>query len=205
MADWVKWGVVAGPFQSPPLRKFRCNPLMAIAQKGKVRAVLNMSAPGGKSFNDAVSEPKLKKLTMSSAKDFSKQIWYLGRGACMAKSDIVDAYKLIRGHPDQWRLFGLKWLGKYFYDVTTVFGSKSAPATFDYLPETLVNITCTLTGFPKSWVHRQLDDVPVVAPAKGGGQKSSPAGMNRCAKRWGCRWPPPARREKRLSPPAPQE
>jgi hypothetical protein len=55
-------------------------------------------------------------------------------------------------------------LGKRFFDSTTVFGSAAAPATFDPLPETTVNITCTLSGTPRKWVNRQLDDVPVVSP-----------------------------------------
>ena len=82
----------------------------------------------------------------------------------MTKSDICDAYKIIPGHPSQWHCFGFKWLGRFFFDITTVFGSKSAPANFDCLPETLVNIVCSEEKIPKKWVHRQLDDVPVVSP-----------------------------------------
>ena len=55
--------------------------------------------------------------------------------------------------------------GKFFFDLTTVFGSKSAPANFDAVPETIVNIVCTLTGVSWTIVHRQLDDVPAVSPA----------------------------------------
>ena len=167
IAHWVKTKVVAGPYRKAPLNGFRSNPLMAVAQKNKVRPILNLSAPKGGSFNDAVEEQHLKKLTMSTARGFGQTIRKLGAGAVMAKSDIVDAYKLIAGHNSQWQHFGFKWLGKYFFDVTTVFGSKSAPANFDCLPETLVNIVCTLTGFPNAWVHRQLDDVPLAAPAAG--------------------------------------
>ena len=83
----------------------------------------------------------------------------------MAKYNIRDAYKIIPGHPSQWNCFGFKWLGKYFFDVTTVFGSKSAPAKFYSIPETIVNIVCTETEVPKNSVFRQLDDVPVVAPS----------------------------------------
>jgi hypothetical protein len=59
-------------------------------------------------------------------------------------------------------------LGKFFQDTTTVFGSKLAPASFDPLPETVVNIVCTIKGIPKKWVHRQLDDVPIVSPRGSG-------------------------------------
>jgi hypothetical protein len=59
-------------------------------------------------------------------------------------------------------------LGRFFFDTTTVFGSKAAPASFDPLPEPIVNIVCTLGKIPKTLVHRQLDDVPMVSP-KGSG------------------------------------
>jgi len=83
-----------------------------------------------------------------------------------AKSDIQDAYKLIPTPIPEWRLYGFKWLGQFFFDTTLVFGSKCAPANFDCLAETLVNIVCTEEKLSKGLVHRQLDDVPVVS-AKG--------------------------------------
>jgi hypothetical protein len=81
----------------------------------------------------------------------------------MAKPDIQDAYKLIPNPKEQWGLYGFTWLGKFFYDTMTVFG-RAAPASFDPLPETAVNLACTISKMPKKWVARQLDDVPVVSP-----------------------------------------
>jgi len=165
IGHWVKTKVVAGPYKKKPFKNFRSNPLMAVVQKSKVRPILNLSAPKINSFNDAVDEFKIKKLEMSSAKLFGQTIFEAGKNATLTKSDICDAYKIIPGHPKQWYCFGFTWLGRYFYDITTVFGSKSAPANFDCLPETLVNIVCTEEKIPKKWVHRQLDDVPVVSPS----------------------------------------
>ena len=68
------------------------------------------------------------------------------------------------GVASQWAAFGFQWLGKYFFDITTVFGSKSAPANFDSVLETVVNIVCTLAKVPRDIVHRQLDDIPVISP-----------------------------------------
>ena len=164
IASWVKKGFVAGPFTRAPLKNFRQNPMMAAEQRTKVRPIMNLSAPLGESFNEAVDTRDLCKLRMSSAKLFGDALLKMGKRAVMSKFDIQDAYKLIQNHPSQRRLFGFKWLGKFFLDSTLVFGSKAAPEKFDSLPETLVNITCQLTSFPKSWVFRQLDDVPTVAP-----------------------------------------
>ena len=124
---------------------------------------MNLSAPMGTSFNEAVDTRDLFKLKMNSARLFGDALLKMGKQAVMSKFDIQDAYKLIKNHPLQRQLFGFKWLGKFFLDTTMVFGSKAAPEKFDSLPETLVNIACQLAAFPKSWVHRQLDNVPTVA------------------------------------------
>jgi hypothetical protein len=163
LATWLKKGFVAGPFNSPPGNCFRSNPLMAAVQKFKVRPILNLSAPKGKSFNDSVDSHDVDLLCMSSPKLFGDAIRKAGRGAVFSKTDIQDAYKLIPNAIDQWHLYGFEWLGKFFFDTTTVFGSKAAPAFFDPVPETIVNVVCTLGKIPKTAVHRQLDDVPMVS------------------------------------------
>ncbi len=125
---------------------------------------MNLSSPKGCSFNDAVDEHDVSLLGMSSAKLFGEAIRKAGQGAVFSKQDIQDAYKLIPNPQEQWHLYGFEWLGKFFFDTTTVFGSKAAPASFDPLPETMVNIVCSLGKIPKTSVHRQLDDVPIVSP-----------------------------------------
>jgi len=165
---WVQNKMVAGPFKAPPFSVFRINPLMAVPQKNKVRPVMNLSAPKNGSLNEAIRPESVAKLTMSSAKNFGYEIRRAGRFAVFTKFDMQDAYKLIPGHPGQWWLYGFQWLGRYFYDVTTVFGSGAAPANFDTLPETVANIVCTLSGAPKKWLHRQLDDAPYVSAAGSG-------------------------------------
>jgi len=114
IGSWIKKNFVAGPYKTPPFKDFRINPLMAAVQKNKVRPIMNLSSPKGRSFNDAVDSMKFEKLKMSSPK------------------------------------------------------SKAAPAFFDSLPETIVNIVCCLEQIPKRSVHRQLDDVPVVSPEGSG-------------------------------------
>ena len=69
--------------------------MMAAVQKTKVRPIMNLAAPKGNSFNEAVNPFAIRKLTMSSAKLFADSLRKAGRGAVFAKSDIRDAYKLI--------------------------------------------------------------------------------------------------------------
>jgi len=164
IATWVKKKYVIGPFSTPPYKDLNISPLMATEQKTKVRPILNLSAPIGSSLNDAVDKLDIRKLTMCSAKKFGQTLLHIGKNAKFAKSDLVDAYKLIPIHPSNWKFYGFKWLGKFFVDTTTLFGSNTAPANFDDLGETLANIVQTICKNPKKLIHRQLDDIPVVAP-----------------------------------------
>jgi len=168
VCSWVKKGYVMGPFKKPPLKDFRINPLMAAVQKNKVRPILNMSAPKGNSLNDVIDMECIEKLNMSSPRIFARELRKAGKGALFSKTDIVDAYKLIPNAVQNWRLFGFTWLGRYFFDKTKVFGSREAPASFDSLPETIVNIVCCMQKISKTHVQRQLDDVPMVASKDSG-------------------------------------
>ena len=152
IATWIKRGYVMGPFAAPPLKLFRSNPLMAAVQKTKVRPIMNLSSPKGRSFNDAVNPWFIEKLSMSSPRLFGESLLKMGEGAVFSKSDIQDAYKLIPNATEQRRLYGFKWLGKFFYDKTTVFGSAAAPAWFDPLSELVVQLVCSLSNIPRKYV-----------------------------------------------------
>jgi hypothetical protein len=74
LATWIKKRFVAGPFEKPPCEGFRANPLMAAVQRTKIRPIMNLSAPKGLSFNDAVDETSVDLLKMSSAKIFAEAL-----------------------------------------------------------------------------------------------------------------------------------
>ena len=78
LASWVKKGFVAGPFDRWPLKNFRVNLLMAVAQPTKIRPIMNLSAPTGSSFNESVNTLNLTKLRMSSPKIVGESILKLG-------------------------------------------------------------------------------------------------------------------------------
>ncbi len=96
---------------------------MAAVQKDKVRPIVNSSSPKGRAFNDAVIILKFDNLKISSPKLFAESIVKAGKGAVFSKSDIKDAFRLIPNAEDQWNLYVFEWLGKYFFDTSTVFGS----------------------------------------------------------------------------------
>ena len=83
IAWWIRQGYVSGPFAAPPLPDFRTNAMMAVAQKNKIRIIMNFSAPEGESYNDAIDELALEKVSMSSARLFGYSIMDCGTGAKM--------------------------------------------------------------------------------------------------------------------------
>ena len=92
IATWIRKGFVAGPFRVPPKPGFRANPLAVVVRNGKIRPILNMSGPIGKSFNNNVDVGKLERLHMGTAKKFSFTLYVSGVDAKFSKFDICDAY-----------------------------------------------------------------------------------------------------------------
>jgi hypothetical protein len=165
LAWWVRCGYVAGPFAAPPFPDFRTNAMMAVEQKEKIRIVMDLSSPKGLSFNDAIAELALEKVSMSSARLFGYSVVDCGVGARMWKYDMVDAYKNIPAAQQDLRLQGFAWLGRFFVELKKVFGSKEAVSSFDRLNHTLVILAANISGLPTNLIHRTLDDVPFVTPA----------------------------------------
>jgi hypothetical protein len=166
IAYWLATKFVIGPFTNLPSFDFSINTLAACtAKKNKVRPIMNLSAPGHCAFNDAVNTFAVCKLSMTLPVEIGHAIVRAGRGSLIAKYD-VDACKLIPAGVEEWKFFGFQWLGKYFADITTPFGSKTAPANFDCLAETIVNVVKIMAETPENCVFRQLDDISIVAPGK---------------------------------------
>ncbi len=67
----------------------------AVAQKNKIQIIMNFSAPDTESYNDAIDETALEKVSMSSARLFGYSVMDCGTGAKMWKFDMVDASKTI--------------------------------------------------------------------------------------------------------------
>ena len=164
-AFWLKSEFLCGPFDVPPLPRFRVNPVMVIPSDGKVRPVLNVSQPTGQSFNDNVNLKAMEKVKMSSARNFGYTLKKCGFDAKFSKFDLKDAYKNIPAPIKDLRLQGFKWLDKYFIETKQIFGARTAVANFDVLGHTIVALACATSNTPKMYVHRHLDDVPVAGPS----------------------------------------
>ncbi len=168
VAHWVKSGFASGPFDNPPLDRFRVNCLMAVPQEGKVRPVLNVSAPKGLSLNDNINRYALEKITMSSAREFGYLLVKCGKNARMSKSDLCDAYKLIPVPLSELRIQGFCWLDKYFVENCQIFGAGSAPCNFDQFNHSLVDMAVLGSETSPELVLKHLDDVLTASPADSG-------------------------------------
>ena len=131
IASWIKKEFVAGPFDSPPLKDFRVNSILAVDQGVKIRPVLNVSLPEEESFNSNVNELLLEKVYMSNARRFGLSVCEAGFGAIMSKFDLVDAYKNVLVKLFDLRLQGFAWLSKFFFECRQIFGAKTAVQNFD--------------------------------------------------------------------------
>lgn len=165
LAWWIRQGFVSGPFHIPPLAHFRSNQMMAIEQKSKIRIVMNLSAPEGQSYNDAIDDDALDKVTMSTARHVGYTIMDCGQGARLWKWDLVDAYKVLPAAQSDLRTQGFSWLGKFFIEDREPFGSEAAVAAFDRVGHTLADLTIVTSKIQRRFVHRCLDDLPLVTPA----------------------------------------
>jgi len=165
IAGWVTAGFVAGPFDTPPIPGFRANPLMAIVQHGKVRPVLNMSGPRGRSFNDNVDHNQLEKVHMDNAKRFGFFLREAGKGAVFSKFDYGDAYKTVPADPEDYSIQGFVWCGKYFVETQQTFGGIPSVCNFDREGNTIQVLATVESAVPKSSVLRILDDTSHIRPA----------------------------------------
>lgn len=168
LCTWLKQGFVAGPFDEDklPIDNVRINQLFALEQKDKFRPILNLSYPPGNSFNGAVEEDKLPKVSMSSHKNIAKTITEAKGMAILSKIDHQSAYKLIPAKHDQLYLQGFSWLGKVFIEKRMVFGSKPAVPSYDNFHEALAILVRVLAETPKSQEERTLDDMMIIAKFK---------------------------------------
>ena len=146
------------------MKGFRVNPLMVIPKNGKARLVLNVSSPAGSSYNDNVNVHGLEKVSMSSPRSFSYSVSKTGRSAIMSKFDMKDVYKNVPCKLKDIRLQGFQWGGKYFAETAQIFGATLAVTNYDILGNTVATVARVSCQIPSCLVHRQIEDVPVVAP-----------------------------------------
>ena len=154
----LKKKFISGPFIESPIESLRVNSLFAIEQGDKYRPILNLSAPEGNSFNEAVSDERMGKTVMSSPVQVAKKLYAIGQGAILSKIDHQSAYKLIpTNYEDLW-LQGFRWLGRLFIETSQIFGARSSVPNYDRFHNCFSGIIKIKSGTPDCFLERQLDD-----------------------------------------------
>jgi hypothetical protein len=102
---------------------------------------------------------------MSSARLFGHLVTEAGKNCVIAKTDIVDAYKNVPAQQKDLNLQGFKWENRFFVELRQMFGARSAVQNFDIVANTIKALASAGCNIPARYIHRQLDDTPVVSPA----------------------------------------
>jgi len=168
LQDEIRKGRIMGPFDSPPFENFQCQPIGIVPKKvpGKFRTIMDLSYPEGSSVNDFINKEEfsLKYVTVDRAIEYILQ---LGRGCFLSKVDIEGAFRIIPICPENFRLLGILWKEKYYYDTRLSMGGRSSPALFDRLSEALEWLAARKYGV--DYICHLLDDFLVAElPSKKG-------------------------------------
>ncbi|XP_062404751.1 uncharacterized protein LOC134095317 [Sardina pilchardus] len=166
LAKEIQSGFMIGPFSEPPFSNFRINPIGVATRKysGKKRLIVDLSAPHNSqvpSINSLVPFEDYS-LCYQTVDDAIRLIKLAGPNCWLFKADITAAFKVMPIDPDFWHLFGVKWLGKFYFAVRLTFGCRSSPKIFDCLSEALCWILQNNHSVPLL-VHL-LDDFLTVTP-----------------------------------------
>ena len=166
IAEWVKEGYARGPVDEEDLpREAKISGIMTKAKpNGSVRVILNLSAPSGMSVNEGIDNNDFP-ATMSSTTKWLRILNRAGANCYILKIDWAAAYKQIAIHPEDLNLQWFKWLGKYFCELSLIFGSVSSVGIFDRLAKVVLHIVVVRSQFPPSLVSQHLDDCCAAAPA----------------------------------------
>merc|ERR1711994_732846 len=105
---------INSPFSSPPFLQFRANSLFIIEHNGKLRLILNLSAPENTSFNNAIDSEKVPDISMASPRDIADQILEFGNTTHLSKLDHCAAFNLVPVRSDLVKFQGLHFMGKFF-------------------------------------------------------------------------------------------
>lgn len=124
-------GRIMGPFTSTELPQLHISRFGVVPKstQGKWRLILDLSSPDGHSVNDGISEA-LCSLSYVSVDDAVEMVLKKGQGACLAKLDIRNAYRVLPVHPDDRWLLGMRWEDALYVDTALPFGLRSAPKIF---------------------------------------------------------------------------
>ena len=168
----IQAGRIAGPFKNKPFSNLRLSPIGLVAKKpppgSKIhgwRMIQHLSYPLGSSINSFI-DPQLATVQYTSFDKVLGTISKLGKGAEMARMDIVSAFRLLILHPDEFVLFGFRFQDNFYFQKALPMGCSAACALFE-------KFSCFLEWLVRFQSHKEsiehyLDDFLLAGEARSG-------------------------------------
>ena len=124
VADWVRRGIAAGPFDTMPKNATLIKMTVREKANGRARIIMDLSSPRPGSVNEKILDSKVIPAVMAGVTGVVEALNLVGREAYFSKSDWADAYKHLsvtrRDRTVQW--FSIK--NKFFVEKCLTFGSR---------------------------------------------------------------------------------
>lgn len=160
LAKEVTAGRMAGPYPLHSLPDVHCSGIGVVPKKGgKWRMITHLSAPTGRSINDAIPKEHYS-LRYASIDHAVALLHQAGKGAQMAKVDLKSAFRMVPVRREDWQLLGVHWNNQLYLDKCLPFGLRSAPFLFNEFAKALSWIMTNNYGMV-SHIH-YLDDYFIV-------------------------------------------
>ena len=165
IAMWVKNGFAHGPVRAEELpADAKVAGILCVEKpNGSVRVILNLSSPKVGSVNSGIKKEEFPAVMSSTAK-WVEVLNKAGRRCRMVKADWQDAYKHIPVCQGDLNLQWFSWLGRYFCELSLIFGGISSVGIYDRAAKAVNRIVIAASGMPKELVCQHLDDTVAAGP-----------------------------------------
>ena len=137
--------------------------MVKLKPNGKARLILNLSALKGSSVNEGIDN-KDYPAKMTSTMKFVRVLNKCGKNCKFVKLDWSAAYKQVKVSEEDRSLQYFEWLGRYFLELSLIFGCSSSVGIYDRFSKFVLFIALQLAGMPASLVVQQIDDVVACGP-----------------------------------------
>ena len=166
IASGIKKGIICGPIPTRPVGATISSIQTAPKPNGKIRLIVNMSAPKDKSVNDHINSKDYPS-RMGGLPEIVRALNYCGRGALFFKCDYNAAYKHLAVRHDQLNFQYFKWLHMYFVEKCLIFGNSNSVGLYDRFARLMWVVVATILNYPRAWIIQHLDDLCVIGPSDG--------------------------------------
>ena len=106
---------------------------------------MDLSFPRGNSVNDGI-ELEVCSLHYTSVDEACKRVVEYGRGAILAKFDVMGAFRTIPIHPEDRWLLGMRWNSLIYVDKVLPFGLRSALRLYNAVADAMLWVLMKMGG-----------------------------------------------------------